>query len=172
MPAAAAAGGGDAGRWVGDSDQLGEHAEGLGTGQPSGPTAVGAVAAAVAAAGGAERGRDGLGSNGDKRWIWALAASQFVLYTVAAHRSVEVLVSLLGVVFGGILCSDRLPVYLKYHAGKMQLCWAHWKRNLQGILDHPQSEEGSTLPEMPWPNMPVCSGCGGSFAPVGSTASN
>ncbi len=48
---------------------------------------------------------------GDKRWIWALVASQFVFYTVAAHRSAEVLVSLLGVVFRGILCSDRLPVY-------------------------------------------------------------
>ncbi len=81
-------------------------------------------------------------NNGDKRWIWALVASQFVFYTVAAHRSAEVLVSLLGVVFRGILCSDRLPVYLKYHAGKMQLCWAHLKRNLQGILDHPQSLEG------------------------------
>jgi len=80
-------------------------------------------------------------TNGDKRWIWALVASQFVFYTVAAHRSAEVLVSLLGVVFRGILCSDRLPVYLKYHAGKMQLCWAHLKRTLQGILDHPQSLE-------------------------------
>ena len=80
-------------------------------------------------------------TNGDKRWIWALVASQFVFYTVAVHRSTEVLVSLLGEIFRGILCSDRLPVYLKYHHGKMQLCWAHLKRALQGILDHPQSEE-------------------------------
>ncbi len=64
-----------------------------------------------------------------------------MFYTVAAHRSAEVLVSLLGVVFRGILCSDRLPVYLKYHAGKMQSCWAHLKRTLQGILEHPQSQE-------------------------------
>jgi transposase len=80
-------------------------------------------------------------TNGDKRWIWALVASQFVFYTVAVHRSTEVLVTLLGEIFRGILCSDRLPVYLKYHRGKMQLCWAHLKRALQGILDHPQSEE-------------------------------
>jgi hypothetical protein len=32
-------------------------------------------------------------------------------------------------------------VYLKYHQGQMQLCWAHWKRNLQGILDYPKSLE-------------------------------
>jgi transposase len=80
-------------------------------------------------------------TNGDKRWIWALVASHFVFYTVAAHRNTEVLVSLLGAVFRGILCSDRYPVYLKYHSGKMQLCWAHLKRALQGILDHPQSLE-------------------------------
>jgi transposase len=78
-------------------------------------------------------------TNGDKRWIWVMVASQFAFYIVAAHRNTEVLVSLLGTVFRGILCSDRLPVYLKYHKGKMQLCWAHLKRALQGVLDHPQS---------------------------------
>ncbi len=63
-------------------------------------------------------------TNGDKRWIWALVASQFVFYTVAVHRNTDVLVSLLGAVFRGILCSDRFSAYLKYHSGKMQLCRA------------------------------------------------
>jgi transposase len=80
-------------------------------------------------------------TGGDKRWIWVLVASQFAFYIVAAHRNTEVLVSLLGQIFRGILCSDRLPVYLKYHRGKMQLCWAHLKRALQGLLDHPQGWE-------------------------------
>jgi transposase len=81
-------------------------------------------------------------TNGEKRWLWALVASQFVFYTVAAHRNTDVLVSLLGAVFRGILCSDRYPVYLSYHSGKMQLCWAHLKRALQAILDQSQSLEG------------------------------
>ena len=68
-------------------------------------------------------------TNGDKRWIWALVANQFVFYTVASRRSAEVLVSLLGAVFRGILCNDRWVVYLTYHCGRMQLCWAHLKRN-------------------------------------------
>src|SRR5579863_6241843 len=72
-------------------------------------------------------------TNGDKRWIWALVANQFVFYVVASTRSAEVLVSLLGAVFRGILCSDRWVVYLTYHSGRMQLCWAHLKRNLLGI---------------------------------------
>jgi transposase len=74
-------------------------------------------------------------TNGDKRWMWALVAQQFVFYVVASTRGAEVLVSLLGAVFRGILCSDRWVVYLTYHSGRMQLCWAHLKRNILGIAD-------------------------------------
>ena len=78
-------------------------------------------------------------TNGDKRWIWALVASQFVFYVVAANRSAAVLVSLLGAVFRGILCNDRWVVYFSYHSGRMQLCWAHLKRNLLGIAEDGRS---------------------------------
>jgi transposase len=74
-------------------------------------------------------------TNGDKRYLWAFVALQFVVYTVAATRGSEVLVRLLGAVFRGVLCSDRFGAYLKYHSGKAQFCWAHLKRNLLGILD-------------------------------------
>ena len=73
--------------------------------------------------------------SGDKRWIWAFVATSFTYYVVAAGRSAEVLVTLLGTVFSGILCSDRYAVYGSYHQGKSQLCWAHLKRNLQAVLD-------------------------------------
>ena len=78
-------------------------------------------------------------TNGDKRWIWALVAQQFVFYVVASTRSAEVLVSLLGAVFRGILCCDRWVVYLTYHSGRMQLCWAHLKRNILGIAEYARS---------------------------------
>jgi len=78
-------------------------------------------------------------TNGAKRWIWALVAQQFVFYVVASSRGAEVLVSLLGAVFRGILCSDRWVVYLTYHSGRMQLCWAHLKRNILGIADYARS---------------------------------
>ena len=78
-------------------------------------------------------------TNGDKRWMWALVAQQFVFYVVASTRGAEVLVSLLGAVFRGILCSDRWVVYLTYHSGRMQLCWAHLKRNILGIADGARS---------------------------------
>jgi len=78
-------------------------------------------------------------TNGDKRWIWALVANGFAFYVVASTRGAEVLVSLLGAVFRGILCSDRWVVYLTYHSGRMQLCWAHLKRNILGIADYARS---------------------------------
>jgi hypothetical protein len=78
-------------------------------------------------------------TSGDKRWIWALVAKQFVFYVVASTRGAEVLVSLLGAVFRGILCNDRWIAYLTYHSGRMQLCWAHLKRNILGIADYAQS---------------------------------
>lgn len=78
-------------------------------------------------------------TNGDKRWIWALVAQQYVFYVVASTRGAEVLVSLLGTVFRGILCSDRWVVYLTYHSGRMQLCWAHLKRNILGIAEYARS---------------------------------
>jgi transposase len=73
-------------------------------------------------------------TSGDKRWLWVLVANRFVYYVVASTRGSDVLVSLLGAVFRGILCSDRWVVYLTYQAeGRMQLCWSHLKRNILGI---------------------------------------
>ena len=77
----------------------------------------------------------GYRTNAEKRWLWALVASNFVLYKVAATRGAEVLTQLLGAVFAGILCSDRCPSYLKYHQGAAQFCWAHFKRNILGAQE-------------------------------------
>jgi hypothetical protein len=77
----------------------------------------------------------GYRTNAEKRWLWALVASNFVLYKVAATRGAEVLTQLLGAVFAGILCSDRCPSYPKYHQGAAQFCWAHFKRNILGAQE-------------------------------------
>jgi transposase len=77
----------------------------------------------------------GYRTSGEKRWLWALVAANFVFYKIAATRGAEVLVELLGDVFAGILCSDRCASYLKYHKGEGQFCWAHFKRNILGIQE-------------------------------------
>jgi len=78
---------------------------------------------------------------GERRWLWALVAASFVFFTVAAKRSSEVLIHLLGTVFAGVLCSDRFAAYFKYHKGRAQLCWTHLKRDLLGILEFARTTE-------------------------------
>jgi hypothetical protein len=83
----------------------------------------------------------GYRTNGEKRWLWALVASNFVFYKIALTRGAEVLVALLGEVFAGILCSDRYAGYTAYHKGEAQFCWAHFKRNLLGTQEIAKSTD-------------------------------
>jgi len=80
-------------------------------------------------------------TNGDKRQLWALVASTFVVYRIATSRGADVLIGLLGKVFAGILCSDRLKTYTSYHKGLLQFCWAHFIRNLLSAQDLAQTLE-------------------------------
>jgi transposase len=74
-------------------------------------------------------------TNGDKRWLWTFVAHTFVVYRIAASRGADVLTTVLGDTFAGILGSDRLPTYLTYLVGQRQFCWAHITRNLLSALD-------------------------------------
>jgi len=74
-------------------------------------------------------------TNGEKRWLWTFVARTFVIYRIASSRGADVLQTVLGATFAGILGSDRLPSYLSYVAGQRQLCWAHVTRNVLSALD-------------------------------------
>ncbi|MBI4266240.1 MAG: IS66 family transposase [Acidobacteria bacterium] len=74
-------------------------------------------------------------TNGEKRWLWTFVARTFVVYRIAASRGSDVLRTVLGETFAGILGSDRLPAYLKYVVGQRQFCWAHVTRNVLSALD-------------------------------------
>jgi transposase len=74
-------------------------------------------------------------TNGEKRYLWAFVAAQYVVYSIAQTRGSALLIQTLGAVFEGILCSDRFSGYRKYHQGRAQLCWAHLKRNIRGVLE-------------------------------------
>jgi transposase len=74
-------------------------------------------------------------TNGEKRWLWTFVARTCVVYRIAASRGADVLTTVLGETFAGILGSDRLPTYLKYVVGQRQFCWAHVTRNLLSALD-------------------------------------
>ena len=90
---------------------------------------------------------DGSGwfTNGLRRCILVFVAAKFVCYRVVESNNWEVLVSLLGAAFAGVLCSDRGSEYRKYrrkHPGLIQYCWSHLKRNIQAVLDFATTEEG------------------------------
>ena len=74
-------------------------------------------------------------TNGQKRWLWALVAPTFMVYTIATSRGADVLRRLLGKTFPGILGSDRLSTYVTYAASQHQWCWAHFTRNLLSAQD-------------------------------------
>lgn len=74
-----------------------------------------------------------------KDWLWIFVARTFVYFKVAASRGSDVLKSVLGESYDGILCVDRWGAYTKYHKGLMQICWSHLKRDILGVRQISQS---------------------------------
>lgn len=75
-------------------------------------------------------------SAGNPRWLWVFVSSVAVLFRVASSRGSQVLQSVLGETFSGIITSDDHSAYNKYHkAGVRQLCWAHLIRKLKALRD-------------------------------------
>jgi transposase len=70
---------------------------------------------------------------GLQAWLWIFVAPSLVFFTVCRSRGAKVLKEILGEVFAGILCSDRLGAYRSYHKGLRQICWAHIIREIKGI---------------------------------------
>lgn len=70
-----------------------------------------------------------------RRWVWIFVTPAFIYFHIARSRGSEVLKTLLGEVYQGILGVDRWGAYTKYHKGVLQLCWAHLKRDILAIKE-------------------------------------
>jgi len=57
------------------------------------------------------------------------------VFTIAQSRGADVIKGLLGEDFAGIVTSDRYTAYLWLGTLHRQLCWAHLKRDFQGLVD-------------------------------------
>ncbi len=66
-------------------------------------------------------------------WLWVFVTPSLALFTLSGSRGAKVLKEVLGDIFNGILCSDRLGAYGRYHKGLRQVCWAHIIRDIKGI---------------------------------------
>jgi transposase len=70
---------------------------------------------------------------GSTRWIWAAPTDRATLFRLARSRGAQELVRLLGRRFGGLLTSDRWSAYKRHPVERRQLCWAHLRRNFEGL---------------------------------------
>ena len=70
-----------------------------------------------------------------KAWVWTFVAATFTFFACRTSRAATVLQELLGVDFKGIINCDRARMYWRF--GRLQWCWAHLKRDFQGLIDDP-----------------------------------
>jgi transposase len=68
-----------------------------------------------------------------KAWLWTFVARLFTVFAVRATREATALSVFLGEQFRGTVTCDRAKMY--WHLGCLQWCWAHLKRDFQGMID-------------------------------------
>jgi transposase len=72
---------------------------------------------------------------GTKCWLWVAATAQVAAFVLHAGRGLAGLAVLLGAVARGIVISDRWCAYRHLPIYRRQLCWAHLRRDFQGLID-------------------------------------
>jgi transposase len=70
----------------------------------------------------------------NKSWVWTFVAATFTVFACRLSRAREVPKQLLGT-FEGVIHCDRARMYWGFD--KLQYCWAHLKRDFQGLIDSP-----------------------------------
>jgi transposase len=69
-----------------------------------------------------------------KSWLWTFVAARYTLFALRTTRAATVLDDLLTATFKGVVNCDRAKMY--WNVGRPQWCWAHLKRDFQGLIDH------------------------------------
>lgn len=72
---------------------------------------------------------------GRTQWLWVVVSGLVSVFTIAASRGSQVIKELLGEDYTGVVGSDRYSGYAWLDATWRQVCWAHLKRDLQGLVD-------------------------------------
>jgi len=68
-----------------------------------------------------------------KVWLWTFVAGMFTVFTIRATRAATAIDEFLTDAFIGIVTCDRAKMY--WRVGRVQWCWAHLKRDFQGLID-------------------------------------
>jgi transposase len=72
---------------------------------------------------------------GQTHWLWVVVTGLVTVFTIATSRSSRVIKDLLGEDYTGVLGSDRYAGYAWLNDAFRQVCWAHLKRDFQGLVD-------------------------------------
>ncbi len=72
---------------------------------------------------------------GDLKWLWIGTTPKVAVFQVQEHRDQEAMKELLGEEPQGMVGSDRFGAYTPIPLEQRQLCWAHLKRDWQGLVD-------------------------------------
>ena len=81
-------------------------------------------------------------TDGQRRWLWVLAADALAFFHISPSRGSKVLREVLGETFQGTLCSDMYSAYKAYHKGERQYCWSHIIRSIRGVKHACRSPDG------------------------------
>ena len=73
-----------------------------------------------------------------KAWLWTAVARLFAVFAIFSSRKGDALPKLLGENYSGIINCDRAKMY--WQAERLQWCWAHLKRDIQALIDHPDRQ--------------------------------
>ena len=70
-----------------------------------------------------------------RRWLWVAVSKTATLFRFGRRRGAADVRALRGRAFGGILVTDRWSAYNGHPDERRQFCWAHLKRNFQGVAE-------------------------------------
>lgn len=73
-----------------------------------------------------------------KAWLWTAVAPCYAVFAIFLSRAGTAVGRLLGDEYNGIVNCDRAKMY--WQAGRLQWCWAHLKRDIQALIDHPNRQ--------------------------------
>lgn len=73
--------------------------------------------------------------SGQLCWLWTAVTAGAAYFVIHARRGLAGLTALLGETVTGLLLTDRWGTYHRLGLYQRQLCWAHLKREFQGLVD-------------------------------------
>jgi transposase len=70
-----------------------------------------------------------------RAWLWTVVTADLTVFRIDRSRGGAVLDALLGAEFAGVVGADRWAAYNRFPAERRALCFAHLKRDFQGLVD-------------------------------------